>query len=278
MRKIEVSRIKDEVKRLWMEANFVLPDDVMEALREAQKKESSEIGRDVLGKIIENALIAKRKKVPICQDTGIPVVFVFAGQEVQITGGGLEEAIEQGIREGTEDGLLRSSVVNDALARANTGDNTPPVIHTEIVDGDGLKIIVMPKGAGSENMSGLAMLKPADGRNGVKAFVLKRVESAGANACPPMVVGVGIGGTAEKAMQLAKKACGRPLTERSREMAEFEGELLEEINRLGIGPAGLGGRTTALAVNIETTACHMASLPVAVNINCHACRRKEAVL
>jgi fumarate hydratase subunit alpha len=278
VRKIEVSRIKDVVKRLWMEANFVLPDDVMEVLREAQKEENSEIGRDVLGKIIENALIAKRKKVPICQDTGIPVVFVFAGQEVQITGGGLEEAIEQGIREGTEDGLLRSSVVNDALARANTGDNTPPVVHTEIVDGDGLKIIVMPKGAGSENMSGLAMLKPADGMNGIKAFVLKQVESAGANACPPMVVGVGVGGTAEKAMQLAKKACARPLTERSRKMAEFERELLEEINRLGIGPAGLGGRTTALAVNIETAACHMASLPVAVNLNCHACRRKEAIL
>lgn len=278
VRKIEVSRIKDEVKRLWMEANFVLPDDVMDALREAHKEESSEIGRDILGKIIENALIAKRKKVPICQDTGIPVVFVFAGQEVQITGGGLEEAIEQGIREGTGEGSLRSSVVNGPLARVNTGDNTPLVVHTEIVSGDGLKIIVMPKGAGSENMSGLAMLKPADGKNGVKAFVLRQVESAGANACPPMVVGVGIGGTAEKAMQLAKKACARPLTERSREMAEFEGELLEEINRLGIGPAGLGGRTTALAVNIETAACHMASLPVAVNINCHACRRKEAIL
>ena len=278
VRKIEVSRIKNEVKRLWMEANFVLPDDVMDALGEAEKKESSEMGREVLRKIVENALIAKRKRVPICQDTGIPVVFVFTGQEVQITGGGLKEAIEQGIREGTKEGSLRSSVVNGPLARVNTGDNTPPVIHTEIVSGDGLKIIVMPKGAGSENMSGLAMLKPADGKNGVKAFVLKQVESAGANACPPMVVGVGIGGTAEKAMQLAKKACARPLTERSREMAEFEGELLEEINRLGIGPAGLGGWTTALAVNIETAACHMASLPVAVNINCHACRRKEAIL
>jgi fumarate hydratase subunit alpha len=278
VRKIEVSQIKGEVKRLWMEANFVLPSDVMDALKEAEKRENSEMGRDVLGKIIENALIAKRKRVPICQDTGIPVVFVFAGQEVQITGGKLEEAIEQGIGEGTREGFLRSSVVDDALTRVNTGDNTPPVVHTEIVSGDNLRIVVMPKGAGSENMSGLAMLKPADGKNGIKAFILRQVESAGANACPPMVVGVGIGGTAEKAMQLAKKACARPLTERSRKMAEFEEELLEEINCLGIGPAGLGGRTTALAVNIKTASCHMASLPVAVNINCHACRRKEAIL
>ena len=278
MRTIRASQIKEEVKRLWCLASFELPEDVVDALKSSMEEEDSESGREVLEKILENARIASKKKIPICQDTGFPVVFLYIGQEVEITGGNISEVVEEGIREGTIAGYLRASIVSDPVKRINTGDNTPPVLHVEIVQGESVRIVVTAKGAGSENMSGLKMLKPADGKNGIKEFVLQKVRDAGANACPPMVIGVGIGGTAEKAMLLAKKACVRPLTERSQEMLEFESELLKEINCLGIGPGGFGGRTTALAVNIESFPCHMASLPVAVNINCHACRRKEVTL
>lgn len=278
MRTVETSLIRNEVKRLWMEANFELPEDVLEALKISLKKESSETGREVLRKIIENAKIASEKKIPICQDTGFPVVFIYMGQDVRIEGGEMKIAVEEGIREGTKEGFLRSSIVSNPLERINTGDNTPPVIHTEIVPGETLKIVVVPKGAGSENMSGLKMLRPADGKNGVKEFVVAQVREAGANACPPMVVGVGIGGTVEKAVFLAKKASARSLNEPSKTTGELEEELLEEINSLGIGPAGFGGKVTALAVNVEIFPCHIASLPVAVNINCHACRRKEVTL
>lgn len=278
MRTVETSLIRNEVKRLWMEANFELPEDVLDALKISLKKESSEMGREVLKKIIENAKIASEKKIPICQDTGFPVVFIYIGQDVRVEGGEMRIAVEEGIRQGTIEGFLRSSIVSNPLERINTGDNTPPVIHTEIVPGEILKIVVVPKGAGSENMSGLKMLKPADGKNGVKEFVVAQVKKAGANACPPMVVGVGIGGTIEKAVFLAKKASARSLNEPSKVAGELEEELLEEINSLGIGPAGFGGRVTALAVNIEIFPCHIASLPVAVNINCHACRRREVML
>ena len=278
MRRIQASQIKEEVKRLWCLANFELPEDVVDALKSSMEEEDSEFGREVLEKILENARIASEKKIPICQDTGFSVVFLYIGQEVEVTGGNISEMVEEGIREGTRDGYLRASIVNDPIKRINTGDNTPPVLHVETVPGESVRIVVMAKGAGSENMSGLKMLKPADGKNGIKEFVLQKVRDAGANACPPMVIGVGIGGTAEKAMLLAKKACARPLTERSQEMSEFESELLKEINCLGIGPGGFGGRTTALAVNIESFPCHIAMLPAAVNINCHACRRKEVII
>ena len=277
MRTIKASQIKEEVKRLWCLANFELPEDVVDALKDSLKKENSQQGREVIEKILENARIASREKIPICQDTGFPVVFVSIGQEVKIEGN-LVSAIEEGIRDGTREGYLRASIVNDPIERINTGDNTPPVIHAEVVPGESLKLIVTAKGAGSENMSGLKMLKPSDGKDGIKEFVIRKVRDAGANACPPMIIGVGIGGTAEKAMMLAKKACVRPLGKSSSLMAELEKELLNEVNSLGIGPAGFGGRTTALAVNVESYPCHIASLPVAVNINCHACRRKEVTL
>lgn len=277
MRVIQTSQIKEEVKRLWMEANFELPEDVIGALKDSLEKEDSQSGREVIEKILENAEIASKKKIPICQDTGFPVIFISIGQGVKIEGP-IYKAIEEGIREGTKEGYLRASIVNDPIKRINTGDNTPPVIHMEIVPGESVKIVVMAKGAGSENMSGVKMLKPGDAENGIKEFVLEQVKNAGANACPPMVIGVGIGGTVEKAMLLAKKACARSLKKSSSFMAELEKELLEEINSLGIGPAGFGGRTTALAVNVESFPCHIATLPVAVNINCHACRRKEVIL
>ena len=277
MRTIQTDQIKEEVKKLWMEANFELPEDVINALKDSLKKEDSQSGREVLEKIVENAQIASKKRIPICQDTGFPVVFISIGQEVRIEGP-IYKAIEEGIREGTREGYLRSSIVNDPVKRINTGDNTPPVIHTEIVPGESLRIIVMAKGAGSENMSGVKMLKPGDGEEGIRQFVLEQVKNAGANACPPMIIGVGVGGTIEKAMFLAKKASARPLGQSRWVMAELEKELLQEINSLGIGPAGFGGRTTALAVNVESFPCHIATLPVAVNINCHACRRKEATL
>ncbi len=260
-----------------MEANFELPEDVIGALKDSLEKEDSQSGREVIEKILENAEIASKKKIPICQDTGFPVIFISIGQGVKIEGP-IYKAIEEGIREGTKEGYLRASIVNDPIKRINTGDNTPPVIHMEIVPGESVKIVVMAKGAGSENMSGVKMLKPGDAENGIKEFVLEQVKNAGANACPPMVIGVGIGGTVEKAMLLAKKACARSLKKSSSFMAELEKELLEEINSLGIGPAGFGGRTTALAVNVESFPCHIATLPVAVNINCHACRRKEVIL
>ena len=277
MRVIEATQIKEEVKRLWVEANLQLPEDIIDALKDSLKKEDSQSGREVIEKILENAEIASKKKIPICQDTGFPVIFISVGGGVRIEGE-ITKAIEEGIAEGTKEGYLRSSIVNHPIKRINTGDNTPPVIHTEIVPGKHLRIVVMAKGAGSENMSGLKMLRPGDAEKGIAEFVLEQVKNAGANACPPMIIGVGIGGTVEKAMLLAKKASARPLGQSHSVMAELEKELLEEINSLGIGPAGFGGRTTALAVNVESYPCHMATLPVAVNINCHACRRKEVTL
>ena len=228
----------------------------------------------------ENAKISKEKLVPMCQDCGFAVFFVELGQEVHIRGGGLEDAINEGVRQGYQEGYLRKSILGDPIKRVNTGDNTPAVIHVRVVPGDKLKLIIAPKGGGSENMSGVKMLKPSDGIEGVKSFVIQRVKEAGSNPCPPIVVGVGIGGTYEVAALIAKKALLRTLGEPSSdpETAALEKELLTKVNNLGIGPQGLGGRTTALAVHVEKYPCHIASLPVAVNINCHAARHKEAVL
>jgi fumarate hydratase subunit alpha len=280
MRDIEVKKITEAVAKLCMEANYKLPEDVLEALKIAVAREESPLGIEILNRLIENAEIAKEKKIPICQDTGYNVVFIELGQDVRITGGDIYQAINEGIRKGTRDGYLRCSILNDALERKNTGDNTPAVIHTEIVPGDKLKITVAPKGGGSENMSALAMLKPGDGIEGVKKFVLEQVKKAGANPCPPVIVGIGLGGTFEKAALLSKKALLRPLgvPPADKKYRQLEQELLGEINKLGIGPEGLGGRVTALAVHIETWPCHIASLPVAVNFQCHAARHKEIVI
>jgi len=279
-RKLHADVITDEVAKLCMEANFDLGEDVLRALREALEKEESSIGKEILGLLMENAEIARTQRVPMCQDTGFAVVFLELGQDLSIVGGDLTEAINEGIRQGYREGYLRKSIVGHPFARVNTRDNTPAVIHTEIVPGDRLKITVAPKGGGSENMSTLAMLRPADGKEGVKRFVVRSVQEAGANACPPLVVGVGLGGTFEKAAYLSKKALIRRLGEGNTdpELHHLEEELLEEINNLGIGPLGFGGRVTALAVHIESYPCHITGLPVAVNLNCHAARHKEVTL
>lgn len=280
MKTIDVREVTQAVKRLVMEANYFLPKDVLAALETSQKKEKWLLATDTLGKIVENAKIAERDLVPMCQDTGMVVAFVELGQEVHITGGLLEEAIQEGIRQGYAEGYLRKSVVGDPLQRKNTGDNTPGVIHYQLKAGEELKIMVAAKGFGSENMSRLKMLKPSEGLQGVKDFILETVELAGPNACPPMVVGVGIGGTFDKCTLLAKTALMRPLDETNPDpfYQELEEELLQTINSLGIGPQGFGGATTALKVSIETFPTHIAGLPVAVNINCHATRHKEVVL
>jgi len=280
MRPIEAQKITDAVAELCRRANFELGEDVLRALKDAVAVEESPIGREVLAQLVENAEIARDEQVPMCQDTGLTVVFAEIGQDVHITGGSLEDAINAGVAQGYRDGCLRKSIVLHPLDRTNTGDNTPAVIHTEIVPGDRLRIIVVPKGGGSENMSGVRMLKPSDGVEGVKRFVLELVETAGSNPCPPIIVGVGIGGTMEKAALLAKKALLRRVGEHSSDArnAGLETELLDLVNSTGIGPAGLGGRVTALAVNVETYPCHIASLPVAVNIQCHAARHEEVVL
>jgi fumarate hydratase subunit alpha len=280
MRQLSTELITAEVARLCIEANYSLGEDVLQALRKATKQEESPLGREILQQLLENAEIARREKIPICQDTGFADIFLEIGQELRIVGGDLTEAITEGVRRGYNEGYLRESIVSDPLCRVNTGDNTPAVIHTEIVPGDRLKVSVLPKGAGSENMSGLAMLRPADGVEGIKRFILDWVEKAGGNPCPPLIVGVGLGGTAEKTLYLAKKSLLRSLgsPHPDSKISQLEGELLEEINATGIGPLGLGGRITALAVHIESYACHIASLPVAVNLQCHAARHKEAVL
>ncbi|MDO8586496.1 MAG: fumarate hydratase [Armatimonadota bacterium] len=280
MREISAATITDAVARMCIEANYSLPDDVRDALREGLAVEESPAGRDVLEQLLENAEIAREEQVPICQDTGFAVVFVDLGQDAHITGGDLYGAIGAGVRKGYEEGYLRKSIVAHPLERVNTGDNTPAVIHVEVVPGDGLRITVAPKGGGSENMSSVRMLKPSDGVEGVKRFVVETVKTAGANPCPPIVVGVGIGGTMEKAAILAKKALLRRTGERSPVPfdAALEAELLTLVNNTGVGPAGLGGRVTALAVNVETFPAHIASLPVAVNIQCHAARHKEVTL
>jgi len=263
-----------------MRANYELGDDVYEALKTALLTEESPLAQEVLAQLIENADIARSEQIPLCQDCGFAVVFLEVGQEIHITGGLLSEAVNRGVARGYTEGYLRKSIVKHPLDRQNTGDNTPAVIHTEIVAGDRLRIVVAPKGAGSENMSVVRMLKPSDSIEGVKRAVLDTVKAAGANPCPPILVGVGIGGTMEKAALLAKKALLRKVGEHSanQEDAILEKELLNLINSTGIGPGGLGGRTTALAVNVETYPCHIASLPVAVNIQCHAARHKETTL
>jgi fumarate hydratase subunit alpha len=259
----------------------VLSEDMISALKAALPREESATGKQVLEKIIENAGIACRCKMPICQDTGLAVLFIEIGQDVHIVGGDLRTAIEEGVRQAYADGFLRKSVC-DPLTRKNTGDNTPAIIHIDIVEGDRLKIIAMPKGGGSENVSAAKMLTPAVGIDGIKKFVLETVDRAGANPCPPIMVGIGIGGSLEQACILAKKALLRPVgqanTKDDERLAQMEKELFDSINELGIGPAGLGGRVTTLAVNVEMMPCHIASLPVAVNIQCHVARHKETTL
>ena len=281
MREIHVSNISDAVARLCIESNYFLGEDVLKALRFYRDQENSPVGREVLDQILENAQVAAELQLPLCQDCGLAVVFLELGQEAHIVGGDLNEAIAAGVRRGYQDGYLRKSVVAQPFsARVNTKDNTPPIIHTAIVPGDKLRIIVAPKGGGSENMSQLGMLKPADGREGVIRFVVDSVRRAGANPCPPIIVGVGIGGSAEKTVWLAKHSLLREvgLPSPEAEVAELEAEILERVNRIGIGPQGFGGSTTALAVHVETFPCHIASMPMAVNIQCHSARHKEAVL
>ena len=280
IQRVRAQQITRAVRKLFIEANTALNPDVISALKRALKKEESPIGRQVLEKILENARVARRAEMPICQDTGLAVLFVEIGQEVHITGGDLREAVGEGVRQAYADGYLRKSVC-DPLTRANTKDNTPAVIHVDLVPGNQLKITAMPKGGGSENMSAARMLTPAAGIEGIKKFILETVEAAGANPCPPIIVGVGIGGSLEQACLLAKKALLRPVGKKhktDKRLARMERELLEKINALGIGPAGFGGRITALAVSAEMMPCHIASLPVAVNIQCHVARHKEIVI
>lgn len=279
MREIDASLITKEVRRLCMEANYFLPKDVMDKLIQSRDEEKWELAASTIDKIVVNAEIAATDEVPMCQDTGMAVVFVDIGQDVHVNGS-LEDAINQGIREGYTEGYLRKSVVKDPLDRVNTKDNTPGIIHYNIVPGDKLTIMVGPKGFGSENMSRIKMLKPAEGLQGVKDFILESVELAGPNPCPPIVVGVGIGGTFEKAAYLAKKSLMRDMDVYSENpfYEKLEKELLEEVNALGIGPQGFGGKTTAIKVNIEYYPTHIAGLPVAVNINCHATRHKQVIL
>lgn len=279
MREVDVALITERVKALCMEANFDLGQDVLGAFKKARAEEESPAGIEILGQLEENAAIAREERVAICQDTGIAVVFVELGQDVHLVGGDLNGAIHEGVRQGYQEGYLRKSLCHP-FTRANTGDNTPAVIHVEIVPGEKVKLIVAPKGGGSENMSRVTMLTPAAGKKGIIEYVVQRVKESGSNPCPPTIVGVGIGGTFERAALLAKKALLRPIGSENpdRELASLEGEILERINKLGIGPQGLGGRTTSLAVHVNMMQCHIASLPLAVNIQCHAHRHKEAVV
>ena len=277
MREIHISEIISTVRDLCIESNYYLSKDVKEALDKAKENETWPLAENVLDQLILNSNIAKKEDMPICQDTGMACVFVEIGQEVHIVGGLLQDAINEGVRRGYEEGYLRKSVVKDPINRVNTKDNTPAIIYYDIVPGDKIKIIVSPKGFGSENMSRIKMLKPSDGLQGVKDFIIETVKLAGPNPCPPIVIGVGIGGTFDKAAYLAKKALIRPLNKRNDDKfySDLEEELLEDINKLGIGPQGFGGKTTAFGLNIETYPTHIAGLPVAVNINCHATRHKE---
>ena len=280
MREVNVSIITDNIKEMCIEANHFLTDDMKNVFENAVKNEESALGKQVLGQLEENLKIAGEDMIPICQDTGMAVVFINVGQDVHLTGGDITDAINEGVRRGYVDGYLRKSVVKDPIYRENTKDNTPAVIHFNIVPGDKIDITVAPKGFGSENMSRVFMLKPADGIEGVKEAILTAVQDAGPNACPPMVVGVGIGGTFEKCAYLAKKALTRDLNEESpvEYVRDLEKEMLEKINKLGIGPGGLGGTQTALAINIETYPTHIAGLPVAVNICCHVNRHSHRVI
>ncbi len=280
MRKIEAMQITEVVERLCVEANEHLPEDVKDAIRACRACEDGAIARGVLDDIIENYEIADREQVPVCQDTGMACVFLEIGQDVHIVGGDLGAAVDEGVRRGYDRGYLRKSVVKDPVRRGNTGDNTPAMLYTEIVPGEQMKITVGPKGFGSENMSAIRMFKPSAGLQGIKDFILETVEAAGPNPCPPMVVGVGIGGTFDKAALLAKKALMRPLDSSHEDpfYADLEREMLAKINELGIGPQGFGGRTTALGINIETMPTHIAGMPCAINISCHVTRHKTEVI
>ena len=279
MRNIEAARVTEVVRRLCIEANCHLTKDLKDCIVECRKNETFPVAQGILDQIIENYGIADENNMPVCQDTGMACVFIDVGQDVHVEGN-LEEAIHEGVRQGYKDGYLRKSVVRDPLDRVNTGDNTPAMIYYNIVPGEQIKITVAPKGFGSENMSQIKMLKPSDGLQGVKDFVVKVVEEAGPNPCPPVVVGVGVGGTFDKAAFMAKKALTRPVDSHNEDpfYAALEDELLEKINALGVGPQGFGGRTTALAVNIEKCPTHIAGLPVAVNINCHVTRHQSEVI
>ncbi|MBN1434467.1 fumarate hydratase [Candidatus Fermentibacterales bacterium] len=278
MREIDVSEVTKAVRDLCISANIYLGDDLKQSLKSARESEESPLGREILDVIIDNYRIAEEKQMPTCQDTGVAVVFLEIGQDVHLVGGDLDEAVNEGVRQGYKEGYLRKSMVSDPVFdRKNTGDNTPAVVHTRIVPGENIRVLVAPKGGGSENMSEIRMLTAAHGIEGIKNFVIERVREAGANPCPPIVVGVGIGGCFEKAALLAKESLMRPLGQPSEDprFAAVEKELVEKCNDLGIGPAGFGGRTTVLAVHIKTFPCHIASMPVAVNIQCHACRHGE---
>ena len=280
MRRINVETITQNIKEMCIEANHFLSPDMKKVFDEAAASEESPLGRQILGQLEENLCIAGEEMIPICQDTGMAVVFIKVGQDVHLIGGSLTDAINEGVRQGYVDGYLRKSVVKDPIYRENTKDNTPAIIHYEIVEGEQVEITVAPKGFGSENMSRVFMLKPVDGIEGVKDAILTAVRDAGPNACPPMVVGVGIGGTFEKCAEMAKHALTRNLEEESpvEYVRDLEKEMLEKINNLGIGPGGLGGRTTALAVNIETYPTHIAGLPVGINICCHVNRHAHRVI
>ncbi len=281
MRELAASVISEQVAEMCQEANIYLGEDVFDALKKSYDTEESPVGKEVLKQLIENVEIAKTEQIPICQDTGFSVFFVEFGQEVHLTGGTLEEAIHAGVKKGYTEGYLRKSIVDDPLfKRKNTGDNTPAVIYTDLVPGDQVKIAFAPKGGGSENMSAVKMLKPSDGEAGVIDFVVNHVKAAGPNPCPPIVVGVGIGGTFEKVAMLAKKALFREIgsTHADPQFAAMEKKILDKVNDLGVGPQGFGGRTFALAVHIETFPAHIASMPAAVNINCHACRHVERTI
>jgi len=280
MREVDVGLISDAVKDLSITTNCILGDEELAYIKKMLKVEESPTGKEILDMLLENARIAREEMIPICQDTGFAVVFLDVGQDVHFVGGDINEAVADGVRRGYTEGYLRKSILSDPIKRVNTGDNTPAVVHLTIVPGDKVKVTLAPKGGGSENMSAVRMLKPSDGIEGVKNFVVERVDTAGGNPCPPIVVGVGIGGTFEKCAFLAKKALLRPLGERNPDpfYAQVEDELLERVNATGIGPQGLGGRVTALDVHVETFPCHIASLPAAVNINCHASRHGHRVI
>ena len=280
MREINVNDIASNIKEMCIEANYFLENDIKNSLFKAEKEETSEVGKSVLNQLHQNLDIAESEMIPICQDTGMAVVFLDIGQDVHFVGGDLTDAVNRGVREGYEEGYLRKSVVEDPVERVNTNDNTPAIIHMNIVPGDKVKITVSPKGFGSENMSRIFMLKPADGLDGIKKAIIETVREAGPNACPPFIVGVGIGGDFEKSAILAKRALTRGLDEESASpyrkpyLDELEKELLEEINKIGLGPAGLGGRKTALGINIETYPTHIAGMPLAINMCCHVNRHK----
>jgi len=281
VRNVDAQEVTKAVTRLCQEANFFLPEDVLNALKQGRQTEESPLAQQTLDQILDNAKLAQEEEMAICQDCGVAVVYLEIGQDIHITGGDLYEAVNEGVRQGYDKGYLRKSMVEHPFSsRVNTKDNTPAVIHTDIVPGDKVKIIVMPKGGGSENMTRLFMLTPARGRQGIIDCVVQAVDEASSNPCPPVIVGVGIGGTAEKAMALAKKSLLRRVGETNpdTEVAELEKELLQRINSLGIGPQGFGGRTTALAVHVETFPAHIASLPMAVNLQCHAARHKQTIL